>query len=273
MRVALLLAAFLVYVSSTLYTKSACIIIHGTWAKDESWYQPHGDFFKSVNRCNKELVCVDEVISFSWSGKLGYIFQCDAAWDLVKIIERYDKVILIGHSHGVTVGIIASQIIAKSFTSGKDCLKITKFYALGVPVDLTMSVYPDMSVIGTFFNFFSFGDYIQPINDVHGRCFACHERIANISVRFCGLFPSHSQLHDPIIGRDLLKINEYFSYKSLGNFEKFCCTSSGIVNFYEHDVPTYDVCFDMADQIELDKKSRWMMNMALFRNKKEGTNL
>jgi hypothetical protein len=266
LKIITLLALFIVYHSSTLYTKSACIIIHGTWAKDENWYQPSGDFFKSVNRCVKELTCVDEVISFSWSGKLGYFFQHEAARDLVKIIEKYESVILIGHSHGVTVGIIASQIMATCHSNRKDYPKIIKFYALGVPVDLTMSVYPDMSVIGTFFNLFSFGDYVQPVNDVHARCFACHERIANIEVKLCGLYPSHSQLHDSIIGKDLLKIEQYFAQRCLGNFENFCCNRPGIINFHEHDLPTYEQHPDMEAQLELDKKARWMMNLALFRS-------
>lgn len=257
---------FLVYTPSTLYARSACIIIHGTWAKDESWYQSHGDFFKSVNRCNKELVCVDEVISFSWSGKLGYVFQYEAACDLIKIIEKYDSVILIGHSHGVTVGIIASQLMSTISTPRKDCLKIIKFYALGVPIDSTMSIYPNMSVIGTFFNLFSFGDYVQPVNDIYVRCFAYHERIVNISVTLCGLYPSHSQLHDPIIGKDILKIYEYFTDRCLGNFENFCYIYPAVINFYEYDVPTYDELLDMAAKLDLDKKARWMMNMALFRN-------
>jgi len=55
-----------------MYTKSACIIIHGTWAKDESWYQPEGDFFKALQSSALELKIVDEIVPFQWSGKLGY---------------------------------------------------------------------------------------------------------------------------------------------------------------------------------------------------------
>ena len=66
----------------TLYTKSAGIIIHGTWATTESWYRPGGDFFHEIEIANKYLDLVDEIISFSWSGKLGYPEQLIAAQSL-----------------------------------------------------------------------------------------------------------------------------------------------------------------------------------------------
>ena len=73
----------------SMYAKSACIIIHGTWAQDETWYRPGGDFFESVKSCNNEIKIVDEVISFSWSGKLGHPAQVHAAKNLANLI--YEK--------------------------------------------------------------------------------------------------------------------------------------------------------------------------------------
>ena len=116
-------ALFVLMSQSTVYTKSACIIIHGTWAQNETWYRPSGNFFEAVKSCNQELCFVDEIVSFSWSGKLGYLAQLQAAQNLAELIDLYDFVILIGHSQGVTVGIIASQIIFLSTSNGNNLCK------------------------------------------------------------------------------------------------------------------------------------------------------
>lgn len=255
------------FASYTLYTKSACIIIHGTWASGESWYQPQGDFFQSVQRVAQELQIVDEVIPFSWSGKLSYHDQYQAAQSLVLIIELYDFVYLIGHSHGATVGIVASQILGQK--NQKKYGNIKKFYAIGCPVDLAGEIYPDMYVIEYFYNLFSFGDYIQPANDVYGRCFDFHERIANISVIFeHDTHPTHTQLHHAIIGKELLKIHHYFAEKCLGNFKNFVCAQPAVIQFFEHAVPEYAADNNQKELLALDIKTRWMMNLALFRSHK-----
>jgi hypothetical protein len=251
-----------------MYTKSACIIIHGTWAKDESWYQPEGDFFKALQSSALELKIVDEIVPFQWSGKLGYQSQLRAAQNLEKIISMYDEVILVGHSHGVTVGILASMILSKNVSHKNNCFKINKFYALGVPVDSTGTIFPDMSVIGTFYNLFSFGDYVQPVNLAFQRCFNCSERMVNISVLLRNEYPTHGDLHHPCIAQHLLKIEDYFSEKKLGNFENFSCKLPGIVYFYEYELPRYEIDHDQKRLIELDKKVHWLVTMAFFKNKK-----
>ena len=259
--------AIILYAQATMYTKSACVIIHGTWASNESWYMPRGDFFKSVARCAQELKIVDEVIPFSWSGKLGYVSQLEAAQDLAKIVDGYDWVILIGHSHGVTVGILCSMIIGQKNSGVVNSYKIAKFYALGVPVDLTGQIYPDMSVVGKFYNLFSFGDYVQTVNGAHERCFYVHERLVNIAVKIQDDHPSHSQLHHSIIGKDILKIEEYFAHRYLGNFENFCCNFPGEIIFFKHDLPKYNAQHDQQSLLELDKKALWLITMAFFRSK------
>lgn len=249
-----------------LQARSACIIIHGTWAQNESWHTSCGDFFKAVNRSAQEFCIVDEVISFLWSGKLSYACQHEAAQNLYKLIEFYDFVILIGHSHGATVGIIASQLIGQQNSCGVQNYKIKKFYALGLPVDATFQVYPDMSVIEKFYNLFSFGDYLQTVNGAYLRCFASHDRLANISVMIQATHPSHAELRHPIIGKDLLKIDEDFASYGLGNFDNFCWCQPGMIQFFEYEIPLYSVQRDQQMLIELDKKVQWMMTMAFFRN-------
>lgn len=252
--------------AQSLSATSACIIIHGTWAQDESWYQPEGDFFKGVYRCAQETKIVDQVVAFSWSDKLSYYFQMEAARRLQKFIEKYEFVILIGHSHGATVGILASQLMSESL---QNIGKIKKFYALGVPVDPKMQIYPDMQVIEKFYNLFSFGDFVQPVNGVHERVFTFHERLVNISVTIHDDHPSHSELHDPIIGQELLKIEDFFAHKLLGNFENFAFDQPGSIQFFKYAVPKYCVQSDQPSLLELDKQTQWMINAAFFRNQQE----
>ncbi len=252
--------------TQSLFALSACIIVHGTWAQDESWYQPHGDFFKAVYRSAQETKIVDQVVSFAWSGKLSYHFQMEAAQRLQKFIEKYDSIILIAHSHGATVAILASQLMGKN---SQNIGKIKKLYALGVPVDPSMQIYPDMRVIEKFYNLFSFGDVIQPVHGAHERCFAYHERLANISVMLDDDHPSHGQLHDPMIGKELLKIEDFFADKLLGNFENFVLHEPGLIKFFKYAAPQYFVQHDQQSLLDLDKQAQWMMTMAFFRNQQK----
>lgn len=257
-----ILALLILLSNAIIFTKSAAIIIHGTWAQSEVWHTAQGDFFKAVKRSAEETKVVDEIISFSWSGKLSYACQLEAAQKLKTLIESYGFVILIGHSHGATVGIIASQLMNQNKSNFE---KIKKFYALGVPVDSTMKIYPDMNVIKNFYNLFSFGDYVQTVNGAHLRCFAPHERLANISVMIHDNHLAHGQLHHATIGKELLKIEHYFAFYDLGNFNNFDWHQPGMIQFFDYELPKYCVQHDQQRLLDLDQKVQWMMQAALFR--------
>ena len=253
---------------ATLYTKSACIIIHGTWAKNEKWHSRQGDFFKAVENCNYEYGIVDEVFSFQWSGKLGFLEHCKSAQMLVEKILSYDWVILIGHSHGVSIGILASQIIAKRDTACNNLFKIKKFYALGCPVDKSGVVVPNMSIVEKFYNMFSFGDLVQPINLACDRCFAQCDRLVNLSVLLRGQHPNHVQMHHPIIGRDILKIDDYLKFKNLGNFIHFSFQVPGQISFFEYELPRYEQQLNQQKLLEVDKTFHKLATWAFFRSHK-----
>jgi hypothetical protein len=253
----------------TLYSKSAGIIIHGTWAKNELWYRPGGDFFHEIETANKFLNIVDEIISFSWSGKLGYPEQVKAAQNLTEKILEYDFVILIGHSHGVTVGILSSMILARNNSNGMNCSKIKKFYALGAPVDRESSIYPDMSVIDTFYNLFSFGDIIQPVHGLHERVLASHERITNIAIQIDDLHPTHSKLHHPAIAKHILAIPDVYRKERMGNFENFVRNHPAEILFYSYKFPIYRFQDEQEKLIRTDKIAFDLLQYAFFRSKKE----
>jgi hypothetical protein len=259
---------FILFTQKTLYTKSACIIIHGTWAKNESWYQRGGDFFHEIEIANNYLKLVDEIVSFSWSGKLGYPEQLIAAKSLTEKILEYDFVILIGHSHGVTVGIISSMMISENNSHGNNNSKIKKFYALGVPVDSDSYIYPDMSVIDAFYNLFSFGDIIQRVHGLHERVFVSHKRIVNIAIQIDDLHPDHMKLHHPAVGKHLLAIPDLYQAQKIGNWQNFLHSHPAEILFYSYKFPEYRVYHDQAKTLETDKVSFELLQYAFFRSKK-----
>lgn len=256
----------------SLYTKSACVVIHGTWAQQSSWYRAGGDFFEAIRNSMRELYIVDELISFSWSGKLGYRSHMQAAYLLAEKIMEYDFVILVAHSHGATVGILASQILAKKVSKGNSLVKISKFYALGVPVDPTGLIYPDMSVIDKFYNLFSFGDLVQPVQGMYQRCFGQHERIANISIVLDGFYPLHTQLHHATIGKYLLKIPDFYMQHGENNFQLFQHQAPAEILFYDSKNPIYGLQSDRDRLLQLDKVASGLLDNAFLRRTEKQSN-
>ena len=252
---------------NSMYTKSACIIIHGTWAQNETWYLPGGDFFEAVKSCNDEIKRVDEVVSFSWSGKLGYPAQVEAAKNLAKNMELYDSVILIAHSHGATIGMIASHVMLENSSNRNKNGKIAQFYSLGVPISQS-TITSNMLTIKRFYNLFSFGDFIQTVNGTCDRTFTFFDRVANISVQLNNVHPTHGQLHHPSIGMWLLKIEDFFAQKQLGNFENFDCNYPGFIFFTAYAHPSYALQEDQSVLIDLDRKIHEWMTTAFFRGGK-----
>lgn len=267
-RIIAIFTLFTLYTQYTLYTKSSCIIVHGTWAQNESWYQAGGDFFHEIEISNQYLNLVDEVVSFSWSGKLGDLAQIEAGRNLAKKILEYDFVILIGHSHGVTVGVLASIFMSKINSDGKFFNKIKKFYALGVPVDSACKIYPDMSVIGSFYNMFSFGDIIQPVHGIYERCFKEHKNITNIAIQLDNVHPNHFELHHPAIGKHVLAIPEFYKNKKIGNFENFQDNHPAEISFFSLKNPCYVFQDDQQKRLETDKIALELFQQAFFRSSK-----
>jgi hypothetical protein len=161
-------------------------------------------------------------------------------------------------------------LLAKQNLADFKDYKIKKFFALGVPVDCSAQFYPDMKMIEKFYNLFSFGDVVQTVNGAHLRSFAVHERLANISVMVNDGHPSHCELHDEVIGKELLKIEDFFADRNLGNFNNFeLGAQPGKIQFFDQELPLYSVQHEQQSLLELDKKAQWMMNMAFFRKYKK----
>lgn len=196
-----------------LCSKDAYIIVHGTWASGASWHKPGGDFFEAFSKSMSDRGAEEELVSFSWSGRNSDISRYDAGIRLAELIQEYDSVTIVAHSHGATVGIIASHILHEQFAFfGRPTdYKIKRFYALGVPVN-QYEHFPNMSVIKHFYNLFSFADIVQPVFGIFGRTFAVHDRVANLSVVMDDREPCHSGIHGRLMGQALLGIDENMKY-------------------------------------------------------------
>lgn len=176
---------------------SLCIIIHGTWAQNESWAQPGGDFFENI----RAIVPYDtELLSFSWSGKNSHSERVKAAERLATLINatpRTTSITIIAHSHGANVAFLASQ----KLTHGR----IDKLFALGAPIDCARCK-PNMKAIGGLYNLFSFGDPVQTVSGYFERILPAHQRCTNMRLMLNGTNPNHAQLHAPTVGLWLTQI-------------------------------------------------------------------
>ena len=110
------------------------VIVHGSFARYEKWYQPGGDFYESINTF--ALKAEHSVYSFSWSGIPTKNSIYLAAIDLSTLLLTHTKtnsLILIGHSHGGNVINRASHLIYHYFLDHKE----------------TTTIYPGSSIITT----------------------------------------------------------------------------------------------------------------------------
>jgi hypothetical protein len=194
-----LLAPLFLCLFFSIHASPIFIIVPGTWSSHSAWHTIGGDFFSALQISAEQFN--HDVVSFSWSGKNNHKERVRAAKQLAELIDRYDEVNLVAHSHGTNVAILACNIITKC--------KMHCFFAFGTPVN-SDDYFPPMHYINYFYNFFSFADIIQPVFGGFERVYPSHERIYNISVTINGKEPSHSELHAPTIARWLPFFHELF---------------------------------------------------------------
>jgi hypothetical protein len=252
-----ILATFLLgssLAATTVTPQEIFIIVPGTWSAQSTWHLPGGTFFESLKESAAKIGA--EVVTFPWSGENSHNARIKAAKKLAHVIEQYDRVHLVTHSHGSNVGILASQLLAQCNT-GK---KITFFYALATPV-LQDEYVPQMDVINYFFNFFSLADKVQTAFGVFQRTFQPHDRIINLRVTIDGHAPTHSSIHDPLIAHHLP-----FFLSTVAEQADFL-KNPGIVHFVKEAEP---LCATDQDQETLVALERDLFTLDMgFRKEKE----
>jgi len=176
-----------------------CILVHGTWATNADWHQPGGEFYEML----KAQLAMEEIalVDFNWCGALSHTQRQKAAIRLAELIKSYPpwvQFILVTHSHGGNVGILASQILKRA-----GC--INAFFALGTPIEPEI-YHPNLAIINSFYNLFSFGDLYQTVLGFHKRTLPFMPGIYNISIEINDARPQHEQLHNETIAKWLLQL-------------------------------------------------------------------
>jgi hypothetical protein len=88
---------------------STAVITHGTWAAEQDWYKPSGDFYEALDANRPDLDLHDE--SFEWSGNYSDGARRVAANRLDQWIggQGLVKPDFFAHSHGGTVAHLATK--------------------------------------------------------------------------------------------------------------------------------------------------------------------
>lgn len=219
-------------------TQSVYIVLHGTWGAETSWYTPNGDFFDALEKTAKQQT--NSVVSFRWSGANSIHERNKAAQGLAKLIETYDNdntdIIVVGHSHGGTVALLASHLLSNN--------TITILYTLGTPIN--KAIYPNMDTIGHCYNLFSFEDLIQPVLGMFAREHAPHERIANIRIYINGKEPGHSDMHHKLVGEWLPNLHDLITNTGTKLSEP------GVIYFDDTKAPVYILDTTRKELLERD---------------------
>ena len=116
-------------------------------------------------------------------------------------------------------------------------------YCLATPVDTTAYA-PNMDVIGKLYNFYSRGDRIQQLFGTYKRLYSGLTRVVNfrITMEQSGVDhynPSHSEMHNPIVGTWLLSIPDELHVAGIGNFHQYTDGVNGKIHFDAHGMPNF----------------------------------
>ena len=228
----LLLNSISLSAKNTIY-----IIVHGTWAIEADWWHPGGDFYEELKNM---LDPSDNIFSFAWDGDNNDTRRHVAAQRILQLVKSYyniyDNIVVITHSHGGNVVNLATQMAEPDHSQsgwlwnedGDPLINIV--YAMGTPVH--KDYYPNMNVIGNFYNLYSHGDHIQPVLGVYGKTYPHQENLANISVMIDDSAPGHSGLHCRPLAKEIVLLHTWIQRKTSKEPTEYL---EGILWIYEHD--------------------------------------
>jgi hypothetical protein len=130
---------------------STAVMTHGTWAAEQDWYKPDGDFYEAMAVNRGDLDLHDE--SFTWSGDYSDQARRAAALKLKQWIGDQGLVRpdFFAHSHGGTVANLATKngvefekLILLSWPVhnewSPDFAKVAQIYDIRVRFDLVILV-------------------------------------------------------------------------------------------------------------------------------------
>jgi hypothetical protein len=167
--------------------RSMTVIVHGTFARNRSWYRPGGDFHTYIKRHVFPDVYAGRDF-FRWSGRYSDRARKSAARKLKHWCETHPtrKLRLIGHSHGANVINLATRRGLSACT----------LILLSPPV--RDEYLPDISRVssGTFFNIHSRIDLVVSLLDRSRQNYR-HTTVRDHEKRLPCALAGHSKSHEP----------------------------------------------------------------------------
>ena len=260
---------FITSLTMHVQAKSVFILIHGTWGSDCSWYAPKGDFFDALEDTVSEKDSV--VVSFRWSGGCSHESRINAARSLVKLIKTYDvntAIFLVAHSHGGNVATLASHFLAEEEGNR---YRIRALFTLGTPV--MSNYFPNMKVIQYLYNLFSFEDIIQTVLGISCREYPEHKRIANLRVVINGKEPDHAGLRQPLVGKWLPYVHQYFKQHLQGKNIMDHISEPSVVYFDDNKAPEYAHDIQRNELLERDRQLSLLILNSLRNPLDTGSNI
>jgi len=179
-------------VSISPVVEKMVVIVHGTFASQESWWRWPSPFAKYLNDLTQGAVYKKED-PFSWSGQMYDKDRRDGAEGLKKWLKNHptNELTIVAHSFGGAVAIFATRL----------GVKIDRLIILGCPARSDYT--PDLRHVGILYNVCSFGDWLQtptgsiPHTRGDGRTLGDSERLVNVLCTKGGTWraPGHSELY------------------------------------------------------------------------------
>lgn len=167
--------------------RETLMLVHGTWATDQPWYQPGGDFHTFVKGLRNDLY--DRPDFFRWSGGWNDCARDAGAASLKQWVESRNEqgLDLMGHSHG-------GNVILKATMLG---LRIGKAILLSCPVHVD-KYFPNFANLTTPVRSVRVHADLVILADGGGQRF----RHPDIRETVLPIWFDHSASHDPQVWRN-----------------------------------------------------------------------
>ncbi|HEX6903018.1 MAG TPA: hypothetical protein VF789_25095 [Thermoanaerobaculia bacterium] len=162
-------------------------MIHGTWARNQPWWKPGGDFHTYI-RSNVDPNLYSAGDFYSWSGDWSDAGRADGALRLIQWVNDHqlDGLDLFAHSHGGNVAMLAN----------KTSLRIGRLVMMACPVH-RRKYFPEFTRVNKVVAIVTHMDLVI-LADGGGQRFN-DARIQEIILPLW--FTGHSKTHDPEIWR------------------------------------------------------------------------
>lgn len=167
------------------------ILVHGTFATQESWHRPGGDFYQAI----QQQLPNHRIHPFVWSGKFDNKERLAAGQRLASLVDKIPishDIIIIGHSHGGNVALIATMHCQRT---------INHIVLLGTPI-MPNKYQPNIERVHHLSNLFSLEDFIQPLGTMTQRILSA-AKCCNIRLESKLLKLGHQQLHHPLVAQTI----------------------------------------------------------------------